>query len=531
MREDNDNNAGTSNGHKGKFIERILNIRKQKFKSKKMEDIDEESKVITIGRNFFKVILALPSVIYANVLSDKDKNYNNEDKKQKDILSRSSVLDKNTVDVRGVVIKNKKVISNYEKNMSTKSYDINYTALNKKSNSSYRNVSLSKNRQVSKKNSGFSSLKKRKKTNINEETSLKKIELQKDIIKLIKNKLVKNINELEILQSELYILNQLDQGDIYLDECLQDIKEVKKLLSKVKALKEKYDYLKDNVDFENVFEYDDGSLMDKIIELKEICSICDIHKTIDDYKILEEYKYLYLKIDKLQDDIIKLDEYKSNKEKELKERDIDFSQFKDNLFNADLENDKYNNFVKEQEVLINELENSISHIDSYEAVTYRLKGFNKLLGNSFKFLGLLLVNPLKGLIPGIATQTIITKNVIGNLYHNLHWEENRRMVYESIDYSATLNMAISNLNNTGALIDSTLEDITSLKREYQEKFSKYSSSFSDYREALKKLNKIENAVLGSKIKVNIMMNKMKENQKKNDNKLKIVKRLNNKENN
>ena len=142
------------------------------------------------------------------------------------------------------------------------------------------------------------------------DNNVEKVKLQKEIIDLIKKNLINNINELEMLQSELYILNQLENGEIYLNECQQDIKEIKKLLSKVKSLKEKYDYLKDNIDFEYMLEYDDNLLIDKILELKEICSREDIKNTIDDYKILDEYKYLYLKIDKLQEDMIKMEKYK-----------------------------------------------------------------------------------------------------------------------------------------------------------------------------------------------------------------------------
>ena len=160
-----------------------------------------------------------------------------------------------------------------------------------------------------------------------------------------------------------------------------------------------------------------------------------------------------------------------------------------------------------------------------------MKGFNQLLGNSFKYLGLLLVNPLKGLVPGIATQTILTKNMIHNLYANLEWEENRKMVYEAIDYSTSINAAINNMDDTASLVDSTLEEIVSLKAKYQEKFRDYDSSFSSYRDAIKKLNKIENAVLGSKIKIDSLRTKMKEKERKNSSKLKMVKKLNTSNNN
>jgi hypothetical protein len=275
-----------------------------------------------------------------------------------------------------------------------------------------------------------------------------------------------------------------------------------------------------------MLEYDDNLLIDKILELKDICSIDDIKNTIDDYKILEEYKYLYLKIDRLQEDVIKFEDEKNRKVIELKERDIDFDKLKNDMYNMDVEKDQYEIFVKQQEFFLKELDEKISKIDSYERVNYKLKGFNKLLGNSFKYLGLLLVNPLKGVIPGIATQTLITKNLVHNLYNNLSWEEEKKIVYESIDYSVSISNAIDNLDLTSTLVDSTLEEIMLLKSKYNKDFSKYSENISDYKDVIKKLNKIENAVLGSKIKIEIMKSKMKEKEIINKNKLKMVKKLN-----
>ena len=359
---------------------------------------------------------------------------------------------------------------------------------------------------------------------------IKKRNLQKEIIDLIKKRLVKNINEYESLQSELYILKEFGLDDVYYDECKENIKEIKKILSRINSLKEKYDYLKDNVDFQFMLEFDDNLLMDKILELKEICSREDLKNIVDDYKILNEYKYLYLKIDKLQEDVIKIEDERNKKALELKERDVDFEKLKNEIYNVDREHERYDSFVKQQEALLRNLDENLEKIDSYEKVSYKLKGFNKLLGNSFKYLGLLLVNPLKGLIPGIATQTVITKNIVHNLYNNLTLEESKKTVYETIDYSMSINSAINNLEETSSLIDSTLNEVVLLKQKYKQEFSKYKESFSSYKDAIKKLNKIENAVLGTKIKVDTMQIKMKEKEKANSEKLKRVKKLNSADN-
>lgn len=512
-----DNNNSSNNGNRGKWSERLYKMRKNRLKIRKNRTLNDEdiSLIKNISRNIFKVILALPNMIYTNIIdSNKNKdNRKNNIGRNKDSNSKNNICKSDNVtdfELDELVFDIKLEKDNDKRIKVNKIKNIDITLLRKNRDYLLNNIDLINNKNIV--------------SNVDYE--IKKVELQKEIINLIKKKLVKSINELEILQSELYILNQLEQGDIYLIECQQDIKNIKKLLSKVNSLKDRYDYLKDNVDFEYMLEHDDDLLVDKILELKEICSRSDIKQTIDDYKILDEYKYLYLKIDKLQDQVIKFDEYKNNKKDELRQRDIDFDIMKNDVYDIDREKEKYVDFVNKQEIILRDLDEKINKIDFYEKVSYRLKGFNQLLGNSFKYLGLLLVNPLKGVVPGIAMQTLVTKNTIRNLYNSLEWEENRKIEYDAIDYSYSINIMIDNLDNMSSMIDSTLEDIIKLKSKYMNEFSQYENSFSSYRNTIKKMNKIENAVFGSKIKIEIMKSRMKEKENENNNKLLMVKKLN-----
>ena len=503
-----DSNNG-NNGHKGRFRERLQKIRKERLNFNNRSDVNKnEFFLLTFGRNILKITLALPSVVYSNVVIKGKKEKKKQENKvitKEDNISNDSIFD-NKLEYDDIVFSKINHSGNVDRRIKiNKIKDIDISLLKKQREYYMDNKNVIDNKE-----------------------NIEIQRIQKQIINLIKKKLINNINELEILQSELYILNQMGLGDNYLNECQYDIKEIKKLLSRINSLKEKYNYLKNNVDFEYMLEYDDNLLIDKILELKEICSKGDVKNIVDNYKILNEYKFLYLKIDKLEEDTIKLQEYKDNKVKELKNRDINFEELKNKIYNLDNDKEKYINFVNKQNLFLRGLEEKISKIDSYEQVTYRLKGFNRLLGNSFKYLGLLLINPLKGVVPGIVSQTLITKNVVKNLYNNLEWQENKKMVYEAIDYSSSIKIAINDLSNTSSLIDTTLEDIVLLKEKYKKEFSKYENSFSEYNEAIKKLNKIENSVLNSKIKLGMIQTRMKEKEKINDNKLKKVKELNNK---
>jgi len=488
----NDENNG-SNDNRGKFSDRIKNIRKERLKRKKHTsvEVEEENVFKKTGRNILKVILVVPSVIYTHVNSDKKKN--GEDKKKEIFaLNKKNELtsDKKVDDLRDYQQNNERKIK------VNKIRDIDVSLLRKK-------------KELYLKDLEKSGIYLDKEVQNVVDAQIKIAILQKEIIDLIKKRLVKSVNELEVLQSELYILKEVDGNSVYFDKCKENIREIKKLLSKVKSLKEKYDYLKETVDFDYMLEYGDDFLIDKILELKEICSRDDIKYIVDNYKILDEYKYLYLKIDKLHEDTIKLEEERDKRVEDLRQRDIDFDKMKNDVYDVDREKDRYDNFVREQELFLKKLGEKVNQIDSHERVTYRLKGFNQLVGNSFKYLGLLLVNPLKGLIPGIATQTMVTRNMIHNLYNNLEWQEDRKMIYEAIDYSLSIKAAIDNLDDTSILVNSTLEDVMRLKMKYMSEFSKYEKEIPGYRDTIRKINKIENAMLGSKIKIELMKQKMK----------------------
>lgn len=322
------------------------------------------------------------------------------------------------------------------------------------------------------------------------------------------------------------MLSELGCDFKYLEECKQDIKEVKRLLSKINSLKVKYNYLKDNVDFQYMIEYNDDLLVDKILELKKICDDNDILHLIDEYKLLNEYKYLYLKIDKLEDKILKFDNVKNEEIISVENKGVDYDKVRREVVNLDRIDYEYNKFVMEQNMFLSKLNDKLGKIDSNEVVSYRMKGFSQLVSNSFKYLGLLLINPLKGFVPSIVSQTVATKNVIHNLYNNLEWEEKRNIVYECVDYSSCIKDTMKNFSDVDNLINSTLEEIYSLKLKFKNEFEAYKDNIPNYNEVLKKLNKIENSVVSNKIKINKMMLDLKDKEKVNDDKVKLVKKMN-----
>lgn len=486
MNINEDNNSSANNGGKGKFKERLKNIVRDRRKKK-----NSVNSTVIDNNQYDARRLAKPFLIIYSLFYDAIKNDNKKHNKIKMVSQKENNLN-----------------NNIDNNDNISGESINDTNVNKLK---FVNIEQPQN------NSLIDNIE------LNDKETQK---LQKEIINLIKKRLVENMNELQILQSELYILKEVTGNDIFLDKCCDDIKEVKKLLSKIKTLKEKYEYLKENTNFDDLLEIGDDVLVDKILELKDMCNSDNLKNTVQNYKILEEYKYLYVKIDKFEDDINKFNDYKLAKEEELKQRDIDFDKLKNDIYDKQDEQNEYDRFVREQEIILNNINDKLLQFDSHEVVNYKLKGFNQLITNSFKYLGLLLASPFKGIIPGIATQTLATKNVIYNLYNNLEWQEERKMVYETIDFSVSINIFKNDLDKTLNLVNATLEDIARLKEKYKKEFSKYEYSFTEYSEIFKKINKMENAIINNKIKINLMQEKILEKEKQNTEKMKRVKKLN-----
>lgn len=483
-----------TNNKRGRFSDRLKRMRRMRLKKQKDVLIVDNDKMYL---NFKKVVAAIPGIVYDNVFD-------------KSMVSDNTIFQDKVI-VKDFVSNNDKVITSFDKRLKNKKI--------------INNIDVS---SIRKKQIIINNILDTKKTNnINDDASFEEInKLERKIINLIKKDLIKTVNELEIIESELYILSEINGDEKSLYECRRTIDEVKKILCKIDILKRKYDFLKDNYDFEYLLELDNNDLIDNIIELRNLLDNNRVKAVVHDYKLLDVYKFLYLRVDKIHEDTEKFEIEKKNMEKTLKERDINFEKLKDNVYNIDKMNDSYDNFIIKQNALLKTLDEEVSKIDSHEVLSYRLKGFEKYLFTSFKYLGLILMNPLRGVIPGIASQTLITKNVVNNLYKNLKWEENRQVVYDAIDYSSTISHAINDLEFSENAVDDTLEELIRLKMEYNNKFRKYQNDFLEYDNVIKKINDMENKILGNKIKIEIMKNRMKEKERENANKLKLVRKLN-----
>lgn len=559
--------SNIGNGNKGRFSDRLKRMRYNRlFRKKKIALEDGE----IVYKNFLKVVAIIPLMVAGNILEttndkkkkividkkeyiikeDNKKIINDEKQEHKldDNLTKEEIKDTlKTNDLCEVGKEEDEKISSEVDEMTPE--EINeYIAVLKKgiAEEVKSNVPTNMQKDVDTEKIALEELNNEDIALDKQKDSIPKKEivngskqtvhsytpvqqLEKKIINLIKKDLVKIINTLEIYESELYILNEINNDEKTLKECQKNIAEVKKILGKIDSLKKRYDYLKDNIDFEYLLELGDDNIIDKITELRTVISNDKMKTVVSDYKLLDAYKYLYTKVEDVKEKTIKIEKEKITQEEKLKKRDIDFENLKNQVFDINKIKSSYESFVNEQNSFLNELSDKINKIDSHEITNYNLKGFGKYLFNSFKYVGLLMLNPLKGIVPSIATQTIIAGNIVRNLRNNLAWEEKKRMVYEAEDFSSSINFALNDLDYTSNSLDDTLDNLAKLKLEYNNKFKQYQGDFLEYADVINKITSMQESLINNKIKLEIIRNQMRQYSRQNENKLQLVRQLNSNE--
>lgn len=481
---------------KSRFSDRIKLIAKFKRKKNKNNEDDKLEK----NTGFFKRIMLVPLMLFGKGIEDLTKTTNKDksnnitfnDKDNKSFNDKKMLEDDRT---KKINIQSKKI-----------------------------NVSQSKikrNNYDDSKNKSF--------YNFNYVSSLTDIEeLKKDILIGIRKNFIDEINKLEVLNSELYVLSKFDIDSSLLQECNDYLKKVKQLLDKLNKLNKQYNIYKENYYFENILDMDDKNLLDKILLFGELCNLEDRKNLVKDYKVLDSYKYLYFKLEEVKEQCALLEEKSEEKIKKLEDANIDFKKYQNDIFNKENIVSRCEFIYSKQEELLKEISSKVGNISSYESVRYNLSGFGSLLLNGIKLIGLFALSPFKGLFPSISLQTSLTKKTVSNLRKSIASTKKTEIVYTADDYIDKLNYSINEMDDMYKYISSTISDIDSLRDEYISKFSLYKEQLPNYNYYLKKINTLRKVMVNNQAKIVFLNKKMKENKKVNEKTLIRVKKLNEK---
>lgn len=348
--------------------------------------------------------------------------------------------------------------------------------------------------------------------------------LENKILSKIKRSLKSERNSLDVVESELYLINKYEDDENLLLQAKKLQEQIYELLEKINRIKEEYNILKNNNIIEDPLLLNDSLLIDDVIEYREKISKLDQHKFPQKYKLLDDYIYLYNNLEKVKIENERLLEESKKRSEELEKRDKRYVDAKKKIFSVQEVSDSCNKLINEQNAYLLSLNSKVEEITKKTISKTRLRGFNHLITTSLKYIGLLTLTPLKGLIPSIGARTLATRKLIKNLAKNMGYEEINTIVYSAINYESEINNNLYNLKNISANIDETLYDIKNLKEKFKQEFS--NSNLKDYEDIYKKIEAIEEQVLDNKERITFIEKQLIKSKKINRNKLIKVKKMN-----
>lgn len=481
---------------KSRFSDRIKLIAKFKHKKNK----NNEDNKLEKNTGFFKRIMLVPLMLFGKGIEDLTKTTN------KDKSNNITFNDKDNK-----IFNDKKMLEDDRTkhiNIQSKKINVSQSKIKRNDYDDFKNKSF---------------------YDFNYVSSLTDIEeLKKDILIGIRKNFIDEINKLEVLNSELYVLSKFDMDSSLLQECNDYLKKVKQLLDKLNKLNKQYNIYKENYYFENILDMDDKNLLDKILLFGELCNLEDRRNLVKDYKVLDTYKYLYSILEEVKEQCALLEEKSEEKIKELEDANIDFKKYQNDIFNKENIVSRCEFIYSKQEELLKEISSKVGNISSYESVCYNLSGFGSLLLNGIKLIGLFALSPFKGLFPSISLQTSLTKKTVSNLRKSIASTKKTEIVYTADDYIDKLNYSINEMDDMYKYISSTISDIDSLRDEYISKFSLYKEQLPNYNYYLKKINTLRKVMVNNQAKIVFLNKKIKENKKVNEKTLIRVKKLNEK---
>lgn len=493
-----------SNNIREKFRERKFSFLYKKKKKKEKEALEAQQKKKE-NESIFKILLFSPLIFFGFVKNIIDYFSGKTSIQRKSITLKKEGINK-------INIENSTVVSNdsYVKNNNIKGI------INNKSNQ----------RQIKKimklKKSTDTAINKISKTDKSADVNtINSIELS--ILLKIKKKINRLNNECDIIESEAYLIKKYGNDKNLLEKAIVIRKEIEVLEEKLSEINKNINNIKENILIEPE-SINDEDLVDAILKYKELISDIEQSKLPNKIKLLEEYKRLTIKLEELDMKTKNLEIESKTREKELSERDSRYKEAKEKMLNLDEINNRCDDIIKNNKIYLDKLSSKIGTINKTKYTKYKLQGLNNLLSTSLKYIGLLSLTPLRGILPGIAAKTYATRKLVGSMYHSLHYEKQEKIVYSFENYNLELNNRICSISTVEENIDLALQEISNLKGEFIDKFLKY--NLPEYNEAYKKIELLEQDVLNSRKKISLMKNKLIENKKTNKETLTKVRKLN-----
>ena len=301
-------------------------------------------------------------------------------------------------------------------------------------------------------------------------------------------------------------------------------KKISNLLERLERIGKNYKLIKEHNLIEEPLLLDNSILIDDIIAYKEKITEGKLKNIPNRIKLLSEYKFLYEKLDKLSEKTSEIKEISDDRVKELAKRNEKYRNAKNKIVNLKEIDDCCNLIIEKNNKYLEELSKKVSNIDVKTYAEKKLKGMDGFLLTSLRYIGLLTLTPLRGLLPSIGAKTAATRKLLHSMLDNMHYETTKKAVYSVSNYEQEINNKIYDVNSVEDNIELALQDVSRLKSEFKDYFLKY--NLDEYEKAYKKIMMIEKNIKNSQEKVNIIKQRLIKNKEINRTTLVKVRKLN-----
>ena len=349
-------------------------------------------------------------------------------------------------------------------------------------------------------------------------------ELEKKIYLKLEKELIRLKNECEIIESEEYIINKYEKDQEVYNNALRINKKIDKLLIKLKKIEKDYKLFKDKDLIKEPLFLEDTLLIDDIIEYRESLSKIKTSPINNKLKLLGEYQHLYLNLDKLIDKTEQIKEISNKRVEELSLRDQNYKEAKNKIVNISEIENCTSKIINKNKMYLEELSKKVDKITEEKYIEKKLEGMNGFFTSSLRYIFLLTLTPLSGIFPGIAARTIATRKLLHGMLENMHYKTQEKSLFLADNYLDEINNRIYDIKDLEDNIDSAIEEVQKLKKEFQDEFLAY--NLPEYDKTYKKLELIEANILNNKEKTRIIKEKLIKNKTLNKNTLLKVHKLN-----
>ncbi len=342
--------------------------------------------------------------------------------------------------------------------------------------------------------------------------------LLSQIVKKIKREFERKLDEVEVLESELYLLNDKNENELDLERCREIKKEIEEAIAKINHLISQYNIYQHNHLLDDMLDIDDHTLVDDISDFKRLYEGAEIQRRLaSDYELITKYQSLYQKLEAIKGNVDDLSSKNEDKLIIYDKRDKKYQKIESQIdhtlkFEKDCES-----YIQKQNQYIEDIQRKVGQIDVSQITNYKLKGFGDLVGSVFQYLSLRFRMPFSSTLSGIFFRSYMANRMLCNLRSALRLEKVTNTRYQVEDFQFELNEKIHTLDYNYENISKAIGNVKGLKEEFMEQ---YQYDLPGYNEILRKINEIESLVYQNKEKLDIIRDKLKKNKLINEKTLK-----------